>query len=631
MNSEIKENKPITKTFDFQLQLPRLPIPKLEDTLKKYRETLLPLLTSEELNFTDQNINLFLNQLGPILQSRLIQHAKSQKFNWLEDWWFQFAYLTWRVPLMIHSNWWMNIREDHLPPVMDMARVPLGPRKFSFVQLRRAACILSNLLDFKDLLDAEKIPPEMFKSKPLCMNQFRNLFGVTRIPQPGCDVLRTQFPCLSKHICVMVQDQLFIMDVYSSSHGRVPVHQLEATLTSIVDYIHQLNVQDRQPPIGILTAEQRDTWALARQHLLHLDPLNQEALEWIESSLLVVSLEDVSAGPFMDVHHRWMAHGVFGHNRWFDKSLNLIVTNSGQAGCCGEHSPQDALTPTMLFEHALLREKETFQKASHPVLSSTSSMVPFRHLHWKVDGPLKHVLEKAEQNNRALVKASDIGLFIFKDYGKEWMKRQSFSPDAFVQMALQLTYFRMHGHVTSTYETASTRSFLHGRTETCRSCSMASKQFVEKIYHPDVSPSEKILSLTQAIDAHVKYIQMASQGQGVDRHLLGLRLMKRPEEPCSFFEDEAYRRSSEWRLSTSNLGPSSYKVFRGTGFGPVHPDGYGINYFLGPNEIHFGIASNHTSPSTSTDLFRVHLMTSLHDMKKLMDGTLGSMGLSSKL
>lgn len=44
-----------------------------------------------------------------------------------------------------------------------------------------------------------------------------------------------------------------------------------------------------------------------------------------------------------------------------------------------------------------------------------------------------------------------------------------FSPDAFVQMAYQATYFSLYGRIESVYEPAMTKGFLHGRTEAIRS------------------------------------------------------------------------------------------------------------------------------------------------------------------
>lgn len=60
------------------------------------------------------------------------------------------------------------------------------------------------------------------------------------------------------------------------------------------------------------------------------------------------------------------------------------------------------------------------------------------------------------------------------------------APDAFIQMALQLTWFRNQGYATATYETASTRIFNNGRTETLRTLTSESKTFVESMMSKDV-------------------------------------------------------------------------------------------------------------------------------------------------
>lgn len=45
-------------------------------------------------------------------------------------------------------------------------------------------------------------------------------------------------------------------------------------------------------------------------------------------------------------------------------------------------------------------------------------------------------------------------------YGANFLKQKAnLSPDAFVQMVLQLAYFRLHGSFTPVYESSSTRQF----------------------------------------------------------------------------------------------------------------------------------------------------------------------------
>jgi carnitine O-acetyltransferase len=52
------------------------------------------------------------------------------------------------------------------------------------------------------------------------------------------------------------------------------------------------------------------------------------------------------------------------------------------------------------------------------------------------------------------------------------------SPDAYVQMALQLAWYKTRGNFTATYETALTRAFDKARTETIRTLTEDSRAWV---------------------------------------------------------------------------------------------------------------------------------------------------------
>ena len=69
---------------------------------------------------------------------------------------------------------------------------------------------------------------------------------------------------------------------------------------------------------------------------------------------------------------------------------------------------------------------------------------------------------------------------------------------------------------------------------------------------------------------HNDYTREASLGRGIDRHLMGLRLVMKEEEFSPLFEDELYGLSQEWLLSTSGL--SAGDRFIGTGYAiPLTP------------------------------------------------------------
>ena len=90
-------------------------------------------------------------------------------------------------------------------------------------------------------------------------------------------------------------------------------------------------------------------------------------------------------------------------------------------------------------------------------------------------------------------------------------------------------------------------------------------------------PKRKLELLNRAVQTHTRLTREAATGKGIDRHLLGLRLLMKPEEgeTADLFSDELFQRSQTWKLSTSGL--SAGHQFRGTGFGTPYPDGYGIN------------------------------------------------------
>jgi carnitine O-acetyltransferase len=164
-------------------RLPRLPIPPLKDTLKRYLESLEPFL-KEDAASGGQPFEEAMRQrvawatefeegLGPVLQQRLIgvcanvlSYAalvprtyalildldRASPNNWLDDnFWLKKAYLEWRAPLIINSNWWLAFENDPGVP-LDVLNGGGETRKIAGLgmwQIRRAAWLLHRFLDFR--------------------------------------------------------------------------------------------------------------------------------------------------------------------------------------------------------------------------------------------------------------------------------------------------------------------------------------------------------------------------------------------------------------------------------------------------------------------------------------------------
>jgi carnitine O-acetyltransferase len=75
----------------------------------------------------------------------------------------------------------------------------------------------------------------------------------------------------------------------------------------------------------------------------------------------------------------------------------------------------------------------------------------------------------------------------YDGYGKSYIKKLGASPDAYAQMAMQLAYYKMYGVSRATYESAGTRQYLNGRTETGRSVSLESVEFCKAMKTPSLT------------------------------------------------------------------------------------------------------------------------------------------------
>lgn len=120
------------------------------------------------------------------------------------------------------------------------------------------------------------------------------------------------------------------------------------------------------------------------------------------------------------------------------------------------------------------------EPAVDPKVVSTKKLQPPKKLEWVVDATIKEYISNAQSVAKALISDTESCLLQTDIYGARYMKEVAkTSPDAYVQIALQLAYYRLHKQATAVYESASTRLFKHGRTETGRSMSAESLAFIK--------------------------------------------------------------------------------------------------------------------------------------------------------
>lgn len=208
------------------------------------------------------------------------------------------------------------------------------------------------------------------------------------------------------------------------------------------------------------------------------------------------------------------------------------------------------------------------------------------------------------------------------------MKTCRLSPDAYIQMALQLAYFRDYGKFSLTYEASMTRLFREGRTETVRPCTIESAAWVKSMENPSMSATERVNLMKEASKRHQLGYQDAMCGRGIDRHLFCLYVVSKYLEIDSPFLKEIL--SEPWRLSTSqtphgqtnkmDLKKNPNCISAGGGFGPVADDGYGVSYIVaGEDLLFFHISSKNSCNLTSSERFAQQIVKALADIKLLFE------------
>ncbi|OCT73980.1 hypothetical protein XELAEV_18032941mg [Xenopus laevis] len=506
------------RTFQYQDSLPPLPVPPLEESLSKYCDAVKPFLNQEGYERTYKIVKAFENGVGKELHQKLLQRARFKK-NWLEEWWLTAAYLDVRMPSQLNVNFGgpAPYLEHYWPPEKG-------------TQLHRASIAVWYTLKYWDLLRRETLSVHKAGNYPLDMSQFRNLFNTCKIPGRTSDVISNQFKTVSEGSCptrlaVMARGRIFTFDAVPEGQILTPPELLRQ-----LQYIQNI-CQTEPAGIGLsaLTTEERTRWAQTREHLISLDPKNSSHLEDIQNSLFILSLDDASPYGTPEDYSQIAMLALAGDPtvRWGDKSYNLVAWSNGVFGSNCDHAPYDAMVLVAMCDYI-----DQNVKACEGRWKGSAAV---RELHNPKE--LVFTVDQRILNDIALAKeqyykqASDLQIvnYAFTAFGKQLVKKKKLHPDTFVQLALQLAYYKIHGCPGSCYETATTRMFFHGRTETMRPCTVEAVNWCRSMLDPLSTLAQRQELMLKAFVKHNKMMKECQLAKGFDRHLLGLLLLAKEQ------------------------------------------------------------------------------------------------------
>lgn len=418
----------------------------------------------------------------------------------------------------------------------------------------RAANLTLAALAFIHDLRTGQLPSDDVRGTPLDMSQYAWLFGAARIPTGTSRGCKMSVAPDSRHVVVLRRGYAYWFDALDLQHRPLWTEAaLVRTLQAICD-----DADARPPAaaagvaVGILTANKRGRWHAQREKLI-ANPHNHACLTTIDEALFVLCLDDehssAAAAEGVKEDPAQLAEAILAGtydivtpnqseeddlacnsgvqvgsctNRWWDK-LQIVVTPSGSAGINFEHTALDGHTVLrfvadvyteliMRFARSIhARTKSLFNaplspharggpvgkrgKAAHTVAVSTEaySTSP-RALEWRWTQPLASAVAHAEARLSDLVCANECAVLEYDGYGKTFITAHGFSPDAWVQMALQAAYFSLYGRNVMTYEPAMTKHFRQGRTEAIRTVSPQSVEFCKAYvrYQPEPAASQAV-------------------------------------------------------------------------------------------------------------------------------------------
>ncbi|KAF6219884.1 hypothetical protein HO133_003709 [Letharia lupina] len=665
-------------TFAAQDKLPKLPIPELESTLKKYQDVLRPLQSKREQEDTCAAAQEFLKGEGLELQARLKKYATG-KTSYIEQFWYD-SYLNFDNPVVLNLNPFFLLEDDPTPARNN--------------QVTRAASLVISALCFVRAVRKEELPPDTLKGTPLCMYQYSRLFGTARVPtENGCQIAQDSG---AKHIVVLCKGQFYWYDVLDDNADLIMTEKdMALNLQVIVDDAEETPIQEAaKAALGILSTENRKTWSGLRDVLTREeDSNNADCLGIVDSALFILCLDYTEPQTSAQLCGNMLcgtSEVVRGvqvgtcTNRWYDK-MQIIVCKNGSAGINFEHTGVDGHTvlrfASDLYTDTILRFAKSINGQAPSLWASDSpdpskrdpesfgdvSTTPHK-LEWDMLPELSTALRFAETRLADLIQQNEFQTLEFTGYGKSFMTSTGFSPDAFVQMAFQAAYYGLYGRVENVYEPAMTKVFLHGRTEAIRAVSPESADFVRTFWGENPA-TQKVEALRKATQKHTAHTKECAKALGQDRHLYALYCVwqravdeegaeaassngmssngysspvdagseagspnrnsfakedgsvspsphaKQPTHQMpALFADGGWDRINTTVISTSNCGNPALRHF---GFGPTSADGFGIGYIIKEDSVSICASSKHRQTKRFIDALEGYFL----EIRRLLKST----------
>jgi carnitine O-acetyltransferase len=302
----------------------------------------------------------------------------------------QMGYLQVRDPSVVNVSYFFHFVDD--PTIIDSSSN--GSRS----NIQRGAAMLFGAAEFRKLVCSGQLPAEKVgkNQTPLCSTAYKFMFNACRIPHKEQDSYRIYDPSRHTHCIVARKGHFFAVELTDpESSDPLPLPVLETQLRQCIEMADE--IPSSRPKLGLMTADTRDDWADTREELLTIGgPAMEEALEKLESGAILLNLDDEAPVSRQECGEIFLTGGLnSGENRWFDKSVQIMVANNGKTGLLGEHSMMDGMPLVNLANHLTNTSYTDAKKRSSDAAFSRGGVTDiFEYAMEQIDRPTTEALEE---------------------------------------------------------------------------------------------------------------------------------------------------------------------------------------------------------------------------------------------
>ncbi|GIK05267.1 polyketide synthase [Aspergillus viridinutans] len=471
-------------------------------------------------------------------------------------------------------------------------------------QAQRAAALTRALCEFKHDLDSRKLKPDFLGERPNCGYCLTWLFNALREPNVGCDKMM-RYPGV-EYVAVLRRGHLFRVSLREGD-DIVSYPKLKGIYQAILD----LNLEERLWT-GILTTDNRDSWATNRQKLLSLDARNAAYIKTLEESVFVMCLDDDS--PVTREEWVWFGYLDDSFNRWHDKTLQLLVTANGKSGTIFEHSMIDFMTTSQISQRlqgsidTLDPENDIPGPDGEAVVDPASlEEIPLVATTAEIEARMTMLRNKYAVTTGAKIYTPHL----VPSFGKAVLLAHSAPIKATVDLTIQLASRLYFGYLPASWETVSTAHFHLGRPEIVQVVLKSVVDFCDAALDSSVPRAEARAQLLRAAREMNAQIVKGGEGRNYFRLMDVLEVMSHEahEEGAAdadadtvpeLFSDPVWKRGYPRLIMQTMI---EKKLAQDPGYTMEDPENVWMNYTV--NEDSLEVC--YVSPRTVAERFKAAL------------------------